>query len=204
LGVSDDLPIGSTTGEVLTASMPAPPKGYTLVKQELVANVPYIGLKTTGRLNISLLTSKDIPSFRSGEFNTWFDVRSSNEIAELYKIPALRGKIEDGLRGTGGKHEFLMVAEAPQWSQWGVKAKQVQEDFAISISTLNEGGLAKGWKHSTGLKGSKSPGSKTAHNELQKVIKGSTSLEDFKINMQPWAEKWINGGYNALPSGFHN
>jgi len=63
--------------------------------------------------------------------------------------------------------------------------------------------LAKGWTHSTGLKGSKSPGSKTVHNELQNVIKNSSSLSDFKANMQPWAEKWINGGYKALPPGFH-
>ncbi|MGE9799099.1 hypothetical protein, partial [Acinetobacter baumannii] len=204
LGFSSDIPAGSTTGEVLTASMPAPPKVYSPLKESLVPNVPYMELKASGKLNITVLKPKDIPSFRSGEFNRWFDERSSNEIAELYKIPALRGKIEDGLRGAGGKHEFMMVAEAPQWSQWGVNAKQVQEDFAISISALNEGGLAKGWKHATGLKGSKSPGSKTAHNELQKVIKASNSLDNFKTNMQPWAEKWINGGYNALPPGFHD
>ncbi|MGE8600899.1 MAG: LysM peptidoglycan-binding domain-containing protein [Acinetobacter calcoaceticus] len=204
LGLLNDIPAGSTTGEVLTASMPAPPKVYTPLKENLVPNVPYMELKASGKLNIMVLKPKDIPSFRSGEFNRWFDERSSNEIAELYKIPALRGKIEDGLRGAGGKHEFMMVAEAPQWSQWGVNAKQVQEDFAISISALNEGGLAKGWKHATGLKGSKSPGSKTAHNELQKVIKASNSLDNFKTNMQPWAEKWINGGYNALPPGFHD
>jgi len=154
-------------------------------------------------INISALTPKGIPSFKSGQFNDWFDVRTPEEISALYQNPALRNKIEDGLRGAGGNHEFLMVAEAPQWSQWGVRAGQVQEDFAIPISALNEGGLAKGWTHSTGLKGSKSPGSKTVHNELQNVIKNSSSLSDFKANMQPWAEKWINGGYKALPPGFH-
>jgi hypothetical protein len=98
----------------------------------------------------------------------------------------------------------MMVVEAPQWSKWGVKAQQVQEDYAIPISTLNEGGLAKGWKHSTGIRGSRAPGSKTAHNELQSVIQSSNNLNDYKMNMRVWAEKWINGGYDALPSGFHN
>lgn len=98
---------------------------------------------------------------------------------------------------------MLMVAEAPQWSQWGVSAKMVQEDFAIPIADLNEGGLANGWKHSTGLEGSTAPFSKTVHNQLQDIIQNSTSLDDFKSNIAPWAEKWITGGYDSLPPGFH-
>lgn len=123
-----------------------------------VAGGPSVPNKPT--LNITALTPRDIPTFKSGQFNSWFDARTPEQVSALYQNPALREKIEDGLRGAGGNHEFLMVAEAPQWSQWGVRAGQVQEDFAISISALNEGGLAKGWTHSTGLKGSKSPNSK--------------------------------------------
>jgi hypothetical protein len=148
-------------------------------------------------------TVKDIPTFKSGGFNDWFDARTPDEIATMYEQPALRAKIESGLRGAGGNHEMLMVAEAPQWSQWGVRAKMVQEDFAISIADLNEGGLANGWRHSTGLEGSTAPMSKTVHNELQNIIKNSNGLNEFKINIAPWAEKWINGGYKALPPGFH-
>lgn len=169
---------------------------YNGIKYEIVPNRKSIDLDN--------ITPKDIPSFKSGEFNDWFDARTPEELATLYQTPGLKNKISDGLRGAGGKHEFMMVVEAPQWSKWGVKAQQVQEDFAIPISTLNEGGLAKGWKHSTGIKGSKATGSKTAHNELQSVIKNSNSLNDYKANMRVWAEKWINGGYDALPPGFHN
>ncbi|MGF1770389.1 DUF6531 domain-containing protein [Enterovibrio makurazakiensis] len=155
-------------------------------------------------IDLDNITPSDIPSFKSGEFNDWFDARTPEELAALYQNQGLKNKISDGLRGAGGKHEFMMVVEAPQWSRWGVKAQQVQEDFAIPISTLNEGGLAKGWKHSTGIKGSKAPGSKTAHNELQLVIRNSSSLDEYKTNMRAWAEKWINGGYDSLPSGFHD
>jgi hypothetical protein len=150
------------------------------------------------------VTVKDIPTFKSGQFNEWFDSRTSDEIAALYEQPSLRAKIESGLRGAGGNHEMLMVAEAPKWSQWGATAKMVQEDFAIPISDLNEGGLANGWTHATGLEGSTATGSKTVHNQLQKIIQNSDSLSDFKVNIRPWAEKWINGGYEALPPGFHN
>ena len=152
---------------------------------------------------IEELKRKDIPSYKSGDFNAWFDQRTPEEIAALYKDPALRDKIETGLRGSGGKHEFLMVAEAPQWKQWGVSADEVQNDFAIPIADLNEGGLAKDWTHSTGRRGENAPNSKTAHNELQQIIKNSNSLEEYKSNMRGWADKWINGGYDALPPGFH-
>ena len=93
---------------------------------------------------------------------------------------------------------MLMVAEAPHWKNWGVGTSDVQHDFAIAIEKLNEGGLAKGWTHSTGRLGSKAPGSKTAHNELQAIIQKSDSLEAFRENLRQWADSWIEGGYDAL------
>lgn len=154
--------------------------------------------------DVTRVTTKDIPSFKSGGFNEWFDARTPGEISTMYAQPSLRNKIESGLRGAGGNHEMLMVAEAPQWKHWGVDANMVQKDFAIAISDLNERGLANGWKHSTGLEGSSAPLSKTVHNQLQDIIQKSTSLTDFKTNVRPWADKWITGGYGALPPGFHN
>jgi hypothetical protein len=150
----------------------------------------------------------EIPSFKSGEFNAWFDGQSAGNVAQMYDSPPLRAKIESGLRGDGGNHEYLMVAEAPKWKQWGVSARQVQEDFAVPIEKLNgveggEEGLAKDWTHSTGLPGSTAKGSKRVHNELQAVIQKSGSLADFKRNIAPWAEKNIKGGYANLPAGFH-
>ncbi|MDJ1162765.1 RHS repeat-associated core domain-containing protein [Burkholderia gladioli pv. gladioli] len=162
-----------------------------------------LGLSGCEEFDVNKVTAKDIPTFASGKFNEWFDARTPEEISTMYEQPALRAKIESGLRGAGGNHEMLMVAEAPQWKQWDVSAKQVQEDFAIPISDLNEGGLANGWKHSTGLPNSKAPGSKMVHNQLQSIIQNSSSLSDFKQNIRPWADKWITGGYDALPSGFH-
>jgi hypothetical protein len=158
----------------------------------------------TDPIDIANLKVRDIPSYKSGGFNKWFDARTSEEMALMYERPGLRKKIETGLRGDGGKHEMLMVAEAPKWRQWGVKAKEVQEDFAIPIAELNEGGLANGWKHSTGLEGSTAPGSKTVHNQLQTIIQNSNSLPEFRTNIRPWADTWITGGYDALPPGFHN
>ena len=183
------------------------PNPYAYVDNPL-RSVDPLGLEQcegrTTPLDVVNMKAADIPSFKSGGFNKWFDAKTSEELALMYERPALREKIKAGLRGDGGKHEMLMVAEAPKWSQWGVKAKQVQEDFAIPIADLNEGGLANGWTHSTGLRGSTAPGSKTVHNQLQEIIQNSNSLPEFKTNIRPWADTWITGGYDALPPGFHN
>jgi hypothetical protein len=144
----------------------------------------------------------DIPTNAKG-FDEWFDSLTPDELASLYNNQSFRNKIETQLRNGGRMHEFLMVAEAPHWKKWGVTADQVKGEFAVAIETLNDS-LAKGWKHSTGLKGSKSPGSKTAHNELQKIIRESNSLDDFKRNIRVWAERFLNGGFDSLPPGFHN
>jgi RHS repeat-associated protein len=155
---------------------------------------------TIAHPSIPSLTA-EIPTNNNG-FDDWFDNKSSIEIGQIFADKSMAQKIKNQLRGDGGKHEFLMVAEAPKWKEWGVTAQQVKEDFAISISDLNNG-LAKGWKHSTGGL-TKSPGSKKVHNELQQIIKSSNSLDDFKTKMVDWADKWIEGGYISLPKGFHD
>jgi len=155
-------------------------------------------LRAGGKLIRSLA---DIPTNATG-FDKWFDSLTAKEVARLYENPSYAKKIETQLRGSGSMHEFLMVAEAPKWKAWGITAQQVKEDFAISIEELNNS-LAKGWKHSTGLKGTSAPNSTTVHNELQAIIKKSNSLAEFKQNMREWAEKWLEGGYDSLPKGFH-
>ena len=140
----------------------------------------------------------DIPTHKSGKFAVWFDSLSAEDVKKLYNNPSYRRKIEAQLRGDGGAHEMLKVAEAPHWKKWGATTQQVQDEFAILIEKLNEGGLAKGWKHSTGVKGSKAPNSTKVHRELAAIIRKSESLDDFRMNLKPWAEKWIEGGHDAL------
>ena len=170
-------------------------EGIGPAQQEMFPAKGGSGVKTHAGVVHSL---KDIPTHKSGDFEAWFDSLSADDVAELWKTPAYRRKIETQLRGDGGMHEMLMVAEAPHWKNWGVGTSDVQHDFAIAIEKLNEGGLAKGWTHSTGRLGSKAPGSKTAHNELQAIIQKSDSLEAFRENLRQWADSWIEGGYDAL------
>lgn len=139
----------------------------------------------------------DIPTHRSGEFAAWFDSLSAAEVAKLYENQRYFDKITDQLRGDGEMHEFLMVAHAPRWKSWGVTTAQVQRDLAVPIHRLN-GELAKGWRHSTGTKGVKAKLSGTVHKELEAIIQKSDSLEQFIVNLRPWADRWINGGYDRL------
>ena len=152
----------------------------------------------------SRIYAKDIPTFKSGKFDAWFNKQSPENLSRLYKDLSIKKKISNELRGNPGHHEFLMVATAPKWKQWGVTAQQLRQQFSIPISTLNEGGLAKGWQHSKGKKGSRSKNSTAVHNELKGIINNSNSLKEFKQNILPWAEKWLKEGHKNLPSGFHN
>lgn len=132
----------------------------------------------------------DIPTFQSGKFNEWWDGMSDGDIEELAQLSELKKKIADGLRGDGGRHEFLMVSEMVKIKRWGISAKEIQDDFAADISRLNTV-LAKGWVHTGDFSG-------TAHIELRRVIQRSGDLIDFIENMEPWAEEWIHGGFVAL------
>ena len=147
------------------------------------------------------ITAKEIPTNKKG-FDQWFDSKSSDEIAAMWGDKSLKDKITDQLRGSGGNHEFFLVAQAPHWKKWGIRAKQVKEDFAIPIRDLNEGGIAKGWVHSKGVKGSLSPGSGKVHLEMAKIIQKADSLSHYKTMMRSWAKKRLNGGGGSLPPGF--
>jgi len=74
----------------------------------------------------------------------------------------------------------------------------LREEFSLSIAALNEGGIAKGWRHQTGADAPATL-SGTVHVELKRIILSSNSLEEFRKNIVPWAEKWLNGGVSALP-----
>jgi hypothetical protein len=70
---------------------------------------------------------------------------------------------------------------------------------------MNKNTKTKNWIHKGGSGGNKgkAPNSGRAHYELNKIIDNSSSLQEFKQNINPWANKWLQNGYSDLPSGFH-
>jgi hypothetical protein len=147
-----------------------------------------------------LLSKSEIPTFASGKFDAWFDGLAPAVLDRYYANQELKTYISTQLRGPGGFHELLTAGTANHWKRWGITAKQLREEFSISIAALNDGGVAKGWKHQTG-RDEPATLSGTVHIELKRIILSSRSLEDFRRNIVPWAEKWLNGGVSALPPG---
>lgn len=152
--------------------------------------------------DVTKVTVKDIPSYKSGKFNEWFDSRTPEEIQYLYSSDKrIRRKIENGLRADGGMHEFLMVSRAPKWKEWGVTAEQVHVDYAVETEKLKWTiplesehplkGEPGGHRIVDDLTGEVSaPGSTTYHLELNQVIDDSSSLEQFDERLDVLNDRW--------------
>jgi hypothetical protein len=145
----------------------------------------------------SRITPADVPTYSSGKFEEWFDKQTPAQLREYWRDQDLKDKITTQLLGPRGEHEFLMRVTAPKWKEWGVNARELREKYSIAIDELNR--RAKGWRHTTGP-GTPAEGSKRVHNELQKIINDSNSLQDFKQKLKPWAQAYLNNGVQDLPS----
>jgi hypothetical protein len=98
------------------------------------------------------------------------------------------------------QHEFLMASLAPHWKAWGVKLREIRSGMMLPISALNQGELAKGWKHATGRL-TPSAGCARAHHELRDILLASSSLEEFKQKLVGWSQRWLRDGEQSLPLG---
>lgn len=152
--------------------------------------------------DVTKVTAKDIPSYKSGRFNEWFDARTPEEIQFLYNSDKkIRRKIENGLRADGGMHEFLMVSRAPKWKGWGVKTQQVHVDYAVPTEKLRWvipedldhplRGQLGGHRIVDDVTGKvTAPGSTTFHLELDTLITNSSSLRQFDDGLRALYERW--------------
>ena len=60
-------------------------------------------------------------------FRRWFNELTPEEFKSVWSNPRLRKVVEDGLRWPKGKHEWLMIARAPKFKEWGITAEQIAE-----------------------------------------------------------------------------
>lgn len=162
----------------------------------LSQGMPDAAEKNLSEIDFDKVEVKDIPTFKSGDFNKWFDERTPEELEKLYnKSKKIRRKVEAGLRADGGMHEFLMVSKAPKWKKWGVTTEQVHNDYAVPTEKLK-------WTiPSTGELGGHrivdphtqevtAPGSTTFHKELESLIDNSSSLTEFDGKLEELYNKW--------------
>jgi hypothetical protein len=130
-----------------------------------------------------------VPSVRNGEFNTWFNSLTEEELWALWSNPSARATIERRLRHPGGLHERFMVVEAPTFKSWGMTAEDIKaiRTEISEIKLINPVGVHSGSEGSL------------AHIQIQEIIRNSISFEQFKIGINSWAQYRLPNGINDLP-----
>ncbi|WP_444929141.1 RHS repeat-associated core domain-containing protein [Microbulbifer sp. SSSA002] len=179
------------------------PLGLTAAKENTNRYVNSVaGPQVQKIYDVTKITAKDIPTYKSGNFNEWFDARTPEEIQYLYNSDKkIRRKIESGLRADGGMHEFLMVSRAPKWKEWGVTAQQVHVDYAVSTEKLRWiipsdidhqlRGQPGGHRIINDTTGDvTAPGSTRYHKELDQAIDNSSSLKEFDEELSELNDRW--------------
>jgi hypothetical protein len=124
-------------------------------------------------------------------FRRWFNELTPDELTAIWKNPKLRRAVERGLRWPGRQHEWLMIARAPKFKEWGLSAEQIAE-MRTPTSRIR-------FKNPPG--GHRGEGSMTTHNQLKKLIDSSPDFATFKTRLQKWANDRLDGGAGALPPG---
>lgn len=129
----------------------------------------------------------DNPSFAQ-----WFNGISYEEFMKFWNDNDSNKKIKDRLRHPGGQHEWLMVARAPKFKQWGIKIEDIWSlrTATENLSFLNPSGRHHGTR-----------GGKIAHNELLRLIDSAESYDSYVNALNTWADTKLPGGRAALPSG---
>ncbi len=151
-------------------------------------------------------TTKLIPSGK--DFDAFFNKQTPQDLRNLYDFKygdtyPYRATISARLRDGGGKHEFLMVSEAPKIRELGFKSETIKK-WTIDIQgnpivfktlptdagRITPGSSAEG-RHSNDSIGN------LAHRDLASVIQSSTSKEDFARRFVVWANERVVGGVNG-------
>jgi hypothetical protein len=146
--------------------------------------------------------AEHIPS--PGEaFVEWFDSLTLPELDRLLVDKSVRGKtgaaqvIADSIRHPGNQHEWLMVAEARKFKQWGVSMKTIREGRTFTDATIG-----RRFRHG-------GTGSGRMHVELREMIRSSNSYSEFLEKLNQWADRELMPSHstrwpNATPLGRYN
>ena len=122
----------------------------------------------------------------------------SNSIEEFDIVidAGYRSTLARRLRGRGGKHEFLQVAEMRTLKEWGVPMDEIHR---FTIDTIHfkwiipepypDAGQEGGHRIVTDNEVS-APGSGRYHLEQREVIQNADSLTDYNLGMRNLFERW--------------
>ena len=154
------------------------------------------GIKEGYRTLDEILINGKIPpnSKINNKFHKWFNELTLDEFDLVWSSNVYREMLEIRIRYLGRFHEWCMVCETRKFKAWNVPMEEIHrfrtktlelkgtnpitgEPFAHSVINA-EGRVVSG------------PGSKTFHNELQKIISSSNELEDFNSKLVKLIVRW--------------
>lgn len=124
-------------------------------------------------------------------FSEWFDSLSLRELDELLADESRDGLtgaaevIGDNIRHPRGKHEWLMVAEARRFKQWGVSMKTIQDGRTFTDATIGAR-----FRHGAS-------GAGTMHRDLRAMIQSSNSYAEFLGKLNQWADRELSPSHSA-------
>lgn len=144
-------------------------------------------------------------------FQDWWDDLSYKELNDLSTNQRTRERIAERIRNGGGEHEWLKVSQQLEHKRLGFSMREIQDwvtatrDAEGPLPTPTAAGATR-WRHNPegGGRGS-GTGSRTLHNSLDALYDPPPrSRNELLRRMGYWANSYIDGGVNGLPSGLRD
>lgn len=130
--------------------------------------------------------AKFIRSKSEPEFDDWFDSLTSEELGRLLDDAEVSKALKGALRGKGGNHEWLMVAEAEKIKSWGVRIGTVKS--AVTRTEAVIGRIEKGGETVTFRHGGEGSHGGTFHRALRGMIDVANDYGEFLSALNRWAD----------------
>ena len=144
--------------------------------------------------NVFEIPTNDTEVGTLGNFEKFFNKLSAEQLNTLYKNTTIKKELTNSsrLRHGGGDHEWFMVAYANKAKEWkldykhivGAVNKTLELEFINIADPKNPGSKISG-SHTNSRAGN------YAHKELENMIKTSSSWEEYKAKLLPWADKHV-------------
>jgi hypothetical protein len=135
------------------------------------------------------------------DFIKWFDALTLAQFRELWndkgdkatKTKGARQRIKEEIRKPGGLHEWLKCSQMEKLKEWGVS-------MALVKSTAEPTLFVEGMEFlHTSEGGRGSYGSTAMHKELDRMFETSKNFDEFKTQLNTWADKELLNGRVGLP-----
>ena len=142
----------------------------------------------------------EIPTNQDGKFAKWFDKLTPNQVELLYSDKMVKKQLgsQSRLRNGGGKHEWLTVSRASTWKEWGISVEEFYRAATNTEDILFTKIKKANGVYGDGPHGIKSQGiSDAAHKEVFDIIDSSKNFDDFKRNLNNWANEHLEVEVNG-------